>query len=91
MTTPSQPPSRWTEARTARLIAMIVSAAVVLADLWLLVAFLRVAGGLPGGWRAFWYIPFGILGILVFAGARFRRNWRLFHAGEEPEAAEEEE
>ncbi len=77
-----QPPQGWNEARTARLIAMVVSGAVVVADIYLLAAFLRVSGGLPGGWRAYWYIPVAILGILVFALMRFVRHWRALRAGE---------
>jgi hypothetical protein len=83
MTNSSQDPKRWSEARTARLIAMVVSGAVVVADLWLLLVYLRAARSLPGGWRAYWYIPFGIAGIMVFALMRFRRHWRAFKA-EEP-------
>jgi hypothetical protein len=75
-------PKGWNEAGTARLIAMGISGAVVVADLWLLVVFLRAAGGLPGGWRAYWYIPFGIAGVMVFALMRFRRHWRSFKAEE---------
>jgi len=82
MTNSSQDPRYWNEARTARLIAIVVSGAVALADLWLLVAYLRVAGSLPGGWRAYWYIPAGIVGIMAFALLRFRRHWRHFKAGE---------
>ncbi|HET9952689.1 MAG TPA: hypothetical protein VFS09_12935 [Candidatus Eisenbacteria bacterium] len=61
---------------------MVVSGVVAVADLWLLVVYLRVAGGLPGGWRAYWYVPVGIAGIMLFALLRFLRNWRLFKAGE---------
>ena len=82
MTTPGEDPKSWNEARTARLIAMVISGAVVLADLWLLVVFLRVVQSLPGGWRAYWYIPFGIAGIMGFALMRFRRHLRAFKAGE---------
>ena len=82
MTNSTEDPKRWTEARTARLIAMVVAGAVAVADFWLLVVYLRVARGLPGGWRTYWYIPVGIAGIMAFAILRFRRHWRLFKAGE---------
>ena len=88
MTTTSEDPKRWSEARTARLIAMVVSGAVVVADLWLLVVYLRSAGSLPGGWRAYWYIPVGIAGIMLFALARFRRHWRAFKEGEPADPAD---
>jgi hypothetical protein len=57
---------------------MLVSAAVVVADLLLLVVFLRSSGGLPGGWRPYWYIPAGIAAVFLFATARFRRQLSLF-------------
>jgi hypothetical protein len=79
---PTPTPPRWNEARTARLISMVISGVVVVADLYLLAEFLRVAGNLPGGWRAFWYIPVAIVGIFVFALLRLLRHWRAFRAGE---------
>jgi hypothetical protein len=82
MTSSSEDPKRWSEARTARLISMLVSGAVAVADLWLLIVYLRVAGTLPGGWRAFWYIPAGIAAVMGFALLRLRWHWRLFKAGE---------
>jgi hypothetical protein len=57
---------------------MLLSAAVVVADLLLLVAFIRSSTGLPGGWKAFWYIPAGIAAVFLFATARFRRQLSLF-------------
>ena len=75
-------PQGWTEARIARAIAMGLSAAVVLADAWLLVVFLRVARGLPGGLASYWYVLAGIAAVFVFASLRLRRHWRAFRAGE---------
>jgi len=80
MTSDQEP--HWTEARVARAIAMAVSAVVVVADLWLLVVFLRVARNLPGGLAAYWYILAGIAAVLAFALLRLRRQWSAFRAGE---------
>jgi len=81
--TPEKPEKlEWTEARVSRAIAMAVSAIVVVADLWLLVVFLRIAPGLPGGLASYWYILAGIAAVLVFALLRLRRHWRAFQAGE---------
>ena len=80
---PDQPPTfRWTERRTARLITILVSTAVVIADVALFVVFLGRAGGLPGGWRPYWYIPAGILFVLVFATMRLARNIQGFRRDE---------
>jgi len=79
--TTDRPPG-WEERRIARLITMAISAAVVVADVWLLVVFVRAASGLPGGWRAYWYIPAAIAGIFVFALARFLRHLRKYRQGE---------
>ena len=80
MNAPNQTPARWSEARASRLVAMVVSGAVVVSDLVLLIFYLRAERNIPGGWREHWYIPAGIVGILFFAGARFRRHWEAFHA-----------
>ena len=72
----------WTEAKVSRAIAMAVSAVVVVADVWLLVVFLRVAPGLPGGLASYWYILAGIAAVLAFAALRLRRHWKAFRAGE---------
>ncbi len=72
----------WTEARVSRAIAMAVSAIVVVADVWLLVLFLRIAPGLPGGLASYWYILAGIAAVLVFAVLRLRKHWSAFQAGE---------
>ena len=69
---------QWTERRTARLATMVVSGAVVVADLVLLIAFVRSSDGLPGGWKAYWYIPAGIGAIFLFALSRLRRQLALF-------------
>ncbi|HSQ60202.1 MAG TPA: hypothetical protein VLT84_07190 [Acidobacteriota bacterium] len=78
---PAEPP-RLDEQRIARLITMAISAAVVVADVWLLVTFVRVASGLPGGWQRYWYIPAGIAGVFVFALARFLRHLKAYRRGE---------
>ena len=80
---PDQPPTfRWTERRTARLITILVSGAVVVADVALLLVFLGRAGGLPGGWKPYWYIPAGIFFVLVFATSRLVRNIEGFRRDE---------
>jgi hypothetical protein len=73
---------RWTERRTARFVMMLVSGAVVVGDIFLLYVFLRTASTLPGGWKAYWYIPAGIAAVFLFAMARFRRQLRLFRLDE---------
>ena len=57
---------------------MLISGAVVAADLLLLVVFLRSSSALPGGWKPYWYIPAGIAAVFLFALARFRRQLSLF-------------
>ena len=79
---PAPKPSGWNERRAARLATVISSAAVVAADIVLLFVVLGVGDNLPGGWRADWYIPAGIAGILLFAGLRFVRQLMLFRRGE---------
>ena len=80
---PEKPEKReWTEARVSRAIAMGISAIVVVADVWLLVVFLRVANSLPGGIAAHWYILAGIVAVFAFALLRLRRHWRGFQEGE---------
>jgi hypothetical protein len=80
--TSNQEPQGWTEARVSRAIAMAISGVVVVADVWLLVVFLRVANTLPGGLGAYWYILAGIAAVFGFALLRLRRHWRAFRAGE---------
>ncbi len=74
----SPTPFRWTERRAARLATMLISGAVVAADLLLLFAFVRSASTLPGGWKPYWYIPAAIAGVFLFALHRFRRQLSLF-------------
>ena len=69
---------RWTERRAARFATMLISGAVVAADLLLLFAFVRSASSLPGGWKPYWYIPAAIAGVFLFAMTRFRRQLTLF-------------
>jgi len=77
MAEPSKP-FRWTERRAARFATMLISGAVVAADLLLLFAFVRFASTFPGGWQQYWYIPAGIAGVFLFALGRFRRQLSLF-------------
>ena len=77
-----QPTFRWTERRAARMVTILVSAAVVVADLALFFVFLGRAEGLPGGWRPYWYIPAGILAVLVFASLRLVRHIKGFRRDE---------
>lgn len=73
---PSGPPFRWTERRVARLASVVTSAAVVVADIVLFVVYTQNASAFAPPWRT--VIPIGIAGILLFAGARLRRQIRLF-------------
>jgi hypothetical protein len=82
MTETETKPPGWNEQRLSRLVTMAISAAVVVADVWLLVTFIRNASALPGGWQRYWYIPAGIAGIFVFALARFVRHLKAFRRGE---------
>jgi len=77
-----QPTFRWTERRMARFVTILISAAVVVADIALFFVFLGRASGLPGGWRPYWYIPAGILAVLVFASLRLIRHIKSFRADE---------
>ena len=78
----NQPTFRWTERRAARLVTILVSAAVVIADVALLFVFLGRAGGLPGGWKPYWYLPAGILAVLAFASLRLARQVQAFRRDE---------
>ncbi len=74
------PPDRWTERRAARLASIIVSAAVVVADVVLVFAFLRyLPGTIPRRWLIL--ISIGILGIFLFALRRVVVHIRLFRRG----------
>ena len=66
----------------ARFVTILISAAVVVADIALFFVFLGRASGLPGGWRPYWYIPAGILAVLVFASLRLIRHIQSFRADE---------
>jgi hypothetical protein len=72
----TKPPFRWTERRAARFVTMVVSGAVVLADIYLLTVVLRMDAGSMGGWKPM--ILAGIAAIFLFAMYRFRRLLRLF-------------
>ncbi|HET9941455.1 MAG TPA: hypothetical protein VFR25_10195 [Candidatus Eisenbacteria bacterium] len=73
---PAKPPFRWTERRTARFVSMVISGAVVLADIYLLTVVLSVDSTAMGGWKP--AIMAGIGAIFLFAMYRFRRLLRLF-------------
>ena len=74
--TPAKTPFRWTERRTARFVTMVISGAVVIADIYLLTVVLSVDSPLMGGWKP--AILVGIGAIFLFATYRFRRLLRLF-------------
>ena len=74
--TPAKPPFRWTERRAARFVTMVISGAVVIADIYLLTVVLSVDSPLMGGWKP--AILVGIGAIILFATYRFRRLLRLF-------------
>ncbi len=71
-------PFRWTERRTARFATILVAGTVVVADIVLFYVFIGIAKHLPGGWTSFWYIPAGILAVLLFALRRLLVHLRLF-------------
>ena len=77
-----QPSFRWTERRAARLVTILVSAAVVVADVALFFVFLGRASGLPGGWKQYWYIPAAICAVFAFAAARLGRHIESFRRDE---------
>ena len=73
-------PSTSTERRAARLASIIVSAAVVVADVVLVIAFLRyLPGAIPRRWMVL--ISIGILGIFLFALRRVIVHVSLFRRG----------
>jgi len=70
-----------TERRVARLVSIVVSAAVVVADVYLFVTFVRVLRGqLPPGW--IWMIGSGIVLIFAFALWRLVNHIRLYRLGQ---------
>ena len=71
---------RWTERRTARLVTMLLSGAVVLADIYLFFMVSQLPAESMAGWKPM--ILIGVAAIFLFATIRFRRQLRLFRAGE---------
>ena len=71
-----KPPFRWTERRAARFVMLLLSGAVVLADIYLLTVVLALDPTAIGGWKPM--IIAGIGAIFLFAMSRFRRLLRLF-------------
>jgi hypothetical protein len=70
----------FSERRVARLISIAVSAAVVLADVILFVAFLRyLPGRIPHSWV--WLIGAGIAAIFLFALRRALLHYRYYREG----------
>jgi len=67
----------FSERRVARVMSIAVSAAVVLADVVLFVAFLRyLPGRIPASWV--WLIGAGIVAIFLFALRRVMLHYRLY-------------
>jgi len=75
-----RPPFRWTERRVARLVTMILSGAVVLADIYLFFMVSRMPAESMAGWKPM--ILAGTAAIFLFATFRFRRQIRLFRSDE---------
>jgi hypothetical protein len=71
---------RWTERRAARLVTMILSGAVVLADVYLFFMVSRMPAESMAGWKPM--ILVGIALIFLFATYRFRRQLKLFRSEE---------
>ena len=70
----------FSERRVARLLSIVVSAAVAVADVVLLVAFVRyLPGRIPENWL--WGIGAGIAVIFLFALWRVVANYRLYRQG----------
>jgi len=67
---------RWTERRAARLVAVLLSGAVVLADVYLLFMVSRMPAETMAGWKP--AVLAGVAAIFLFASYRFRRHLRLF-------------
>ena len=66
-----------TERRIARLVSIVISAAVVVADVYLFFTFIRyLRGQLPTSWV--WLIGSGIILIFVFALRRMLVHIRLY-------------
>ena len=71
---------RWTERRTARLVTMLLSAAVVVADVYLFFMVTRMPAESMAGWKPM--ILVGVAAVFLFAMYRFRRQLRHFRADE---------
>jgi hypothetical protein len=71
-----RPGFRWTERRVARVVAVLLSGAVVLADIYLLFMVSRMPAESMAGWKP--AVLAGIAAIFLFASYRFRRQLRLF-------------
>jgi hypothetical protein len=69
---------RWTERRAARLVTVLLSGAVVLADVYLFYMVLQLPPENMAGWKPM--IIVGVVAIFLFATYRFRRQLRLFRA-----------
>jgi hypothetical protein len=68
------------ERRVARVMSIIVSAAVAVADVVLFFAFMRyLPGRIPESWL--WMIGAGIAGIFLFAARRAVLHYRLYREG----------
>jgi hypothetical protein len=70
-----------TERRVARLVSIVISAAVVVADVYLFVTFLRyLRDQIPPNWV--WMIGAGIILIFAFALWRLLNHIRLYRLGQ---------
>lgn len=75
-----RPGFRWTERRAARFVTMLLSGAVVLADVYLFIMVSRMPSEGMAGWKPM--ILVGVVLVFLFATYRFRRQLRLFRADE---------
>jgi hypothetical protein len=71
---------RWTERRAARLVTMLLSGAVLLADIYLFFMVSRMPAETMAGWKP--AVLAGVAAVFLFASYRFRRQLRLFRADE---------
>jgi hypothetical protein len=67
---------RWTERRAARLVTMVLSGSVVLADVYLFFMVSRMPAESMAGWKP--AVLAGVAAIFLFASYRFRRQLRFF-------------
>ena len=70
----------WTERRVARLVTMLLSGAVLLADIYLFFMVSRMPAETMAGWKP--AVLAGVAAVFLFASFRFRRQLRLFQADE---------